>query len=237
MPTGSAPAADILEVEISNDGGESWTNLETVGPGGREVSGGWIFKSFRLEDLIQRTSQMQIRFIAADLGDGSIVEAGIDRVKLTLMNCARQVRPRSFALENGNIRRGGPKPLFAGNPSGVLCLTTDDPSVPMIASVSTNLPVNPGLLYFTAVSQAGMTNEPMIITLELLNHDTQEYETLASQTVNTGTQVILSGVATGDLARFIDGRRLNSRIIYQRTDDLDRPINIRIKEAYWSFTD
>ena len=75
---GGEPMADTFVVEISNDNGATWTNLETVGPAGPEVSGGWIFQSFDVRDFLTPTDQMRVRFTASDLAGGSVVEAGVD---------------------------------------------------------------------------------------------------------------------------------------------------------------
>lgn len=86
---GSTPMTDTMVVEVSDDAGSSWVNLETVGPGGSEVSGGWITKQFSLNDIpgFIPSNQFQIRFSASDLGDGSVVEAGVDAVKLLSFDC------------------------------------------------------------------------------------------------------------------------------------------------------
>ncbi|MFK7961511.1 MAG: hypothetical protein AB8G96_13410 [Phycisphaerales bacterium] len=86
---GASPNADVFEVEISDDGGGSWNELETVGPGGPEVDGGWFFKQFDLADVpgFELNDQFRIRFIASDLGDGSVVEAAVDGVALIDINC------------------------------------------------------------------------------------------------------------------------------------------------------
>ena len=85
---GNAPNSDTFVIEISNNGGSSWVNLETVGPTGPEVSGGWIFKQFILDsDTIEPTDNMRIRFTASDLGDGSVVEAGVDAVAIDMIQC------------------------------------------------------------------------------------------------------------------------------------------------------
>jgi hypothetical protein len=76
-----------MVVEISNDGGQSWMNLETVGPGGDEVSGGWFERSFRIADALTPTSTMQIRFTAEDIGNPSIVEGAVDAVRVTIFYC------------------------------------------------------------------------------------------------------------------------------------------------------
>ena len=85
---GASPMADVFEVEISNDGGTTWVELETVGPGGPEVSGGWIFQQFRIDQFIAPSDQIRVRFIASDNGDGSVVEAGVDGVSVDFLTCS-----------------------------------------------------------------------------------------------------------------------------------------------------
>jgi hypothetical protein len=84
--TGSA-TDDTFVVEISNNGGTSWSPLETVGVSNPEASGGWYEKSFRIADHIAPTATMRVRFTASDLGSGSIVEAGIDHVRILRATC------------------------------------------------------------------------------------------------------------------------------------------------------
>ena len=85
---GASPMADIFEVEISNDGGATWVELETVGPAGPEVSGGWILQQFRIDEFVAPSDQIRLRFIASDDGDGSVVEAGVDGVSLDFLSCS-----------------------------------------------------------------------------------------------------------------------------------------------------
>jgi hypothetical protein len=86
---GNAPFSDTFQIQISVNGGTSWTNLELVGPAGPEVSGGWFHKDFLLSDVpgFVPTSQFRVKFIAADLGDGSVVEAAVDGVSLYVLQC------------------------------------------------------------------------------------------------------------------------------------------------------
>jgi bacillopeptidase F len=86
---GDNPMADTFVVDVSDDGGSTWTNLETVGPGGSEVSGGWYHKEFRVDEIpgIENNDQFRIRFIASDLGGGSVVEAGVDGVTIESLYC------------------------------------------------------------------------------------------------------------------------------------------------------
>jgi len=76
---------DIMEVEFSIDDGLTWMNLETVGPGGSEVSGGWFNKEFDLAAVtgFVPTNQFQIRFLVSDLNAGSVIEAGVDGILLS----------------------------------------------------------------------------------------------------------------------------------------------------------
>jgi len=76
---GSSPGQDVLTVDISADGG-AWVRLETVGPTGPGTVGGWIFHSSRIADFVSATSSVRLRFVAADEGEGSIIEAAVDDV-------------------------------------------------------------------------------------------------------------------------------------------------------------
>jgi hypothetical protein len=80
---------DIFEVEFSVDGGGSWANLETVGPSGSEVSGGWYAKSFDLGDVagFTPTAEFRVRFVCGDLGSGSVIEAAVDAVSISKPDC------------------------------------------------------------------------------------------------------------------------------------------------------
>ncbi|MDX2149076.1 MAG: hypothetical protein SFZ23_16315 [Planctomycetota bacterium] len=83
---GGAPNEDSMVVDVSNDNGSTWTRLETVGPN-TQNTGGWIFATFNLGTVLPLTNQMRVRFIASDLGSGSIVEAAIDDLRLESFDC------------------------------------------------------------------------------------------------------------------------------------------------------
>ena len=72
--TGAAPNSDVMEIDISNNGGSTWQTVENV----TENAGTWVTRSYEIASLITPTNNMQIRFIASDLGEGSLVEAAID---------------------------------------------------------------------------------------------------------------------------------------------------------------
>ena len=85
---GASPNADTFTVDISDDGGSSWTTVEVVGPTGNQVNGGWIQHQFQAANLVSLTSQVRLRFIASDLGSGSIVEAAVDDLRVVDVDCA-----------------------------------------------------------------------------------------------------------------------------------------------------
>ncbi|MCZ6444606.1 MAG: hypothetical protein O6758_00320, partial [Planctomycetota bacterium] len=88
---GASPNADVFVVDISNNNGSTWTNVETVGPGGPQTSGGWIFRQFGVADFVAPTAQVRVRFIASDEGSGSLVEAAVDDFTVSEVLCDRSI--------------------------------------------------------------------------------------------------------------------------------------------------
>ncbi len=86
--TGAEPNTDVFVIDISNNGGGAWTNVETVGPAGVEASAGWFFHEFLITDTgLAPTANMQMRFVASDEAPGSLVEAAIDDFLVTSVAC------------------------------------------------------------------------------------------------------------------------------------------------------
>ena len=91
--TGADPNNDVFVIDISDDGGSNWVNVETVGPGGSGTSGGWIQNEFLVSDFVAPTSQVRLRFAASDLNAGSLVEAAIDELAVTSVQCVPAPEP------------------------------------------------------------------------------------------------------------------------------------------------
>lgn len=70
---GAGPGEDPFVIEVSNDDGASWSLLEQVGAG---TPLAWVPVEIPLS--LPLAPKMRFRFSAADLGAGSLVEAGID---------------------------------------------------------------------------------------------------------------------------------------------------------------
>jgi len=100
--TGTAPGEDIFLVEISNNNGSSWTELETVGPNTDESAGGWFTVEHRVADFVTPTANVKIRFTAEDIDAGSVVEAAVDAI-LTGIQCEEPKDPCVADFTNDGI--------------------------------------------------------------------------------------------------------------------------------------
>ena len=86
---GAAPNADVFIVRVSDDAGATWTTLEEIGPSGSESGGGWFTVQFDVASIvgIEPNNQLRLSFDASDLADGSVIEAGIDGIIITSIDC------------------------------------------------------------------------------------------------------------------------------------------------------
>ncbi len=91
---GASPNADQMDIFISNDNGTSWSLLETV----TENANAWVEKQFMVSDFVTPSSEMRVRFVASDMGSGSIVEAGVDDFRISITGCP----PANIADINGD---------------------------------------------------------------------------------------------------------------------------------------
>ncbi len=71
-------ADDNLRIDVSNNAGGSWTNLETV----TTTDNAWRRVERRIADYVAPTTQMQLRFIGSDNPNNSLYEAAIDDLEL-----------------------------------------------------------------------------------------------------------------------------------------------------------
>jgi len=72
--TGQPDPDDALTVLVSGDNGITWTPVEAA----RNGRGGWEEHAIAVADYVTPSHQVRVRFVAADLGVASIVEAAID---------------------------------------------------------------------------------------------------------------------------------------------------------------
>ncbi len=112
---GGDPNNDIFTIDISNNNGSSWVNAETVGPAGVQAGGGWYYHEFQVASFVTPTAQMKMRFVASDLGTGSVVEAAVDDFNVTRFQCTPTATCSDGILNQGETRIdcGGPCPPCA----------------------------------------------------------------------------------------------------------------------------
>jgi murein tripeptide amidase MpaA len=79
---GSSPNTDSMPVTISANGGP-FVQLELV----TDNANAWVERSFRIADVAPSATSLRLRFEARDLGAGSIVEAGVDHVRVLVGGC------------------------------------------------------------------------------------------------------------------------------------------------------
>ena len=91
---GASPNQDSMPVEISTDGGKTWTTIAIIA----DNASAWRLLEIEV-DLTDSISTL-VRFVASDLGDGSIVEAAIDDFSLTTRSCPKTDCP-------GDLNGGG----------------------------------------------------------------------------------------------------------------------------------
>ncbi|HMB71583.1 MAG TPA: FlgD immunoglobulin-like domain containing protein [bacterium] len=80
--TGADPNNDTFIVEVSNDGGSNWTEIENT----MASTGNWTTMSVDIDAMFGTPGQVQLHFVASDLNAGSIVEAGVDDVRILAAN-------------------------------------------------------------------------------------------------------------------------------------------------------
>ncbi len=77
---------DRLVVELSDDGGSTWTLVESVGWWGGEPT--WVPVTVHVSDYVSLTDQLKVRFTVADNPNNSVTEAGIDAVEVVDISCS-----------------------------------------------------------------------------------------------------------------------------------------------------
>src|SRR5690606_36086624 len=84
-PGGSNPRGDWWQVQVSGDGGSTWTYVEDT----RMSERSWRRMAFKVRDILPLSDAFRIRFMARDsirpgmnASGASIVEAGVDDIQI-----------------------------------------------------------------------------------------------------------------------------------------------------------
>lgn len=187
---GAAPEADIFEVEVSDDDGATWQVLEIVGPTGPEVNGSWFYREFALGNLVANNDQFRIRFIASDLGQGSVVEAGVDGVSLRTVTCST-TDITGFSVTFGQFEGGtidslreiDEDRLRVRSRFGFTALEPNLMIVELTAQTTASNPEHLSATITASTNQAGGT-----ATFSLRDHATSLFVTIEQHPVGTGEE-------------------------------------------------
>jgi len=99
MDTGGLPPDDVWLVDVTNDGGATWHNIETLASSDRT----WRLIERNVEDFVPLTATVQFRFVASDYGNSSVVEALVDDFSITSYTgttATRTTPPRAVLAQN-----------------------------------------------------------------------------------------------------------------------------------------
>ena len=97
---GAAASTDVFTVDVTDDDGDNWINVETVGPVGPEASGEWFYHEFRLSAFVDPTAQVRVRFVASDEGAASLVDAAVDDFTVSALVC-EEPEPEACCFADG----------------------------------------------------------------------------------------------------------------------------------------
>lgn len=84
VANGALSPEDVMDVEVATDAaGTNWTTLRTYGT----ALGAWRTDSIDIDAEVGASSTLRIRFTVGDLGAANVVEAGIDAVVASHVEC------------------------------------------------------------------------------------------------------------------------------------------------------
>ena len=112
---GANPGLDRMRVDASNDDGQTWIELELVGPTGPQTEGGWYLHQVRLRDFVAPTDQVRLRFVVNDTLAESLVEAALDDFSIFELDCA--AAPTTYCTAKLNSQGCAAQIAVSGTPS------------------------------------------------------------------------------------------------------------------------
>lgn len=84
---------DWFVVEVSNDGGTTWTVAEQL-----QHTSGWISTGFNVADVVGPTARTKVRFSAEDNPNDSVTEAGLDAFLVERINANPSIWAGSYEI-------------------------------------------------------------------------------------------------------------------------------------------
>lgn len=228
---------DFLITEVSNDNGNTWVVLESVTGGG-----GWVAREFVLNDFIQPTSTVRIRFSIADEPNNSVTEAGVDAVSVSLLECGGPeiIYPSSFSLFRGQVVSGSLQDLRESDDSWLVLrpgIVLSGEEAPVQLVVEGTSPIQSPLEFaFRLEAHVSVSNIQQ--TLELYDFSTQEYRQV-DQRMATLSDSVVNVSITSQPERFVEQGtgRVRARIRYKSLGPvLTYPWFVFVDQTIWTVT-
>lgn len=91
--------SDVFTVEVTNDGGDTWTLVDEVGGAGDE----WQDIAFTVSDFVEPTDNMRVRFSTGDPTNDSLTEAGVDNFQVEIIVCGDEEPCQGDLNGDGNV--------------------------------------------------------------------------------------------------------------------------------------
>ncbi len=107
---GSDPGSDFWRVDISNDGGETWSPLEASATS----TNAWRDRFVDILEIFPSPDRLRLRFSAEDFDISSLVEAGLDDLSIMAIMSASGVDEELEITLTGGLEQNRPNPF---NPS------------------------------------------------------------------------------------------------------------------------
>ena len=179
---GATPGTDQMTISISNNNGSTWTVLETV----TKSQIDWVTQQLVVSQFVTPTNQMKVRFVASDLGAGTLIEAGVDDFKVF-----------SFDLNQAPVL----DPIVAsdtvnGDSTLSLRIHAVDPDAELITLTALNVPTNAtffdsgngaaSFIFTPDFTQAGVYNVTFIVQDECASDSVTQQITVTACLAKAG---------------------------------------------------
>ncbi len=119
--TGSSPDQDYWVVEISNDNGSSWVEVENTATS----NANWQQTVVHWSDHFATPGLMKLKFTASDEGSGSLVEAAIDDVTISATNTIPDQEDPAVVI----VAPNGGETVSTGQPLDITWQGSDDTGI------------------------------------------------------------------------------------------------------------
>jgi len=229
---------DRLDVEVSSDGGDTWTLIESAAH-----AEGWVQQTINLVDYTALTSTVRFRFSATDNPNDSVTEAAIDAFRIFELECDEggvTVFPDDLEIVRGQLLSGGLADLYQSDDSALVVqlgfvLAATEPPVWLVVEGTADTAA-PAKLKFALEARA--TSVGLTQRIELYNFVTESYEEMDAGPASTTDSTIEVSVAD-DPARFIDPltRKMRAQLTWKAAGPVTLyPWQVAADRSVWTIT-